>query len=85
MWIRRFDPEGHSHLFTLDGRYADIFGAQSSVESPAGLGGGRRVEVYFGLTADSSEAERAELTIILNVAAAMHRIFRCIHNIRIDR
>ena len=31
-------------------------------------------------------AQRAQLiTIILNVAAAMHHIFRCIHNIRIDR
>jgi len=43
--------------------------------------------VCFGFTADGMEAERAELTaIILNVAATMHHIFRCIHNIRsIDR
>ena len=40
LYIRRFDREGHSHLFTLDARYADIFVAQTSVESPAGLGGG---------------------------------------------
>ena len=39
--------------------------------------------VCFGLTTDSIEAERAELiAIILNVAATMHHIFRCIHNIR---
>ena len=39
--------------------------------------------VCFGLTVDSTEAERAELiAIILNVTATMHHIFRCIHNIR---
>ena len=88
MCIRRFDREGHSHLFTLDARYADIGVAQSSVEIPSGLGGraykGRDVDgpCHYGLTADSTEAERPELiTIILNVAAAMHHIFRCIHNI----
>ena len=39
----------------------------------------------FGLTADSTQAKRAELFgIISNVAAAMH-LFRCIRNIRINR
>ena len=43
-------------------------------------------QVCFGLTADSTEAERAELIEInLNVAAVMHHIFCCIHNIGIDR
>ena len=33
--------------------------------------------VYFGLTTDKTEAEWAELiVIILNVAAVMHHIFR---------
>ena len=37
----------------------------------------------LGLTADSTEAEGAELIAILfNVAATMHHIFRCIHNIQ---
>ena len=37
----------------------------------------------FGLTTESTEAERAELIlIILNVAATIHHIFRCIHSIR---
>ena len=40
----------------------------------------RRDGVCFGLTADSAQAKRAELAIMLNVAAAMHR-FRCNHNI----
>ena len=34
-----FDREGHSHLFTLDARYADIGVAQTSLESTEGLGG----------------------------------------------
>ena len=34
LYIRRFDREGHSHLFTLDARYADFFVAQTSLESP---------------------------------------------------
>ena len=39
----------------------------------------------FWFDPDGTVAERAELiAIILNVSAAMH-IFRCIHNIRIDR
>ena len=39
--------------------------------------------ICFGLTADSMEAERAQLiAIILNVVATMHHIFLCIHNIR---
>ena len=39
LYIRRFDREGHSHLFTLDARYADIGVAQTSLESTEGLGG----------------------------------------------
>ena len=94
MCIRRFYREGHSHLFTLDARYADIGVAQAAVDSLAGLGGrackgtgydvgwrfargGIRTAavnlVCFGLTIDSTEAERAELiAIISSVAAAMH-------------
>ena len=63
LWIRRLDREGHSHLFTFDARYADISVAQSSVD-PGWLRGaglqGRRVLVCFGLTTDSTEAERAD-------------------------
>ena len=105
--IRRFDRDGHSHLFTLDARYADIGVAQAAVESPAGLVGwackgagydvGSRLarggirmapvtQVCNGLTSDSTAAEWAELiAIILDVSAAMHHIFHCIHNIRIER
>ena len=39
LYSRRFDREGHSHLFTLDARYADIGVAQTSVEFPVVLGG----------------------------------------------
>ena len=39
----------------------------------------------FGLTTDSMEGERAEhIAIILNVAATMHHIFSCIHNIQVS-
>jgi hypothetical protein len=49
------------------------------------LSRGRCHSLCFGLTADSTEAERAKLiAIILNVAAVMHYIFRCIRNIRND-
>jgi hypothetical protein len=39
--------------------------------------------VCFGSTTDSMEEDRAELiAIILNVAATLYHIFRCIHNIQ---
>ena len=44
-----------------------------------GMSAAAVIVVCFGLTADSTEVEGAELTaIILNVAATMHQIFRCI-------
>ena len=39
LYIRRLDPEGDSHVFTLDALYADIDFIVTSVESTGGLGG----------------------------------------------
>ena len=89
-YIRRFVPEGDSDLML----YMCTSVSVVSVESPACFGrwaykgwdmmqNKRSCCHYCGLTTDSMEAERADLiTIILNVAATMHRILRCIQNIQ---
>ena len=42
--------------------------------------------VWFDLTIDKMEAERAELiAIIIDVAKMMHHIFRCIHKRHLGR
>ena len=71
---------------SVESRGVDLQGAGYDVRSRFARGGisaAADTVVCFGLTADSTEAERAELiAIILNVTATMHHIFRCIHNIR---
>ena len=67
-------------------RGVGLQGAGYDVGSNFAGGGIRAAGVtlaFFGLTEDSTETEQAELiTIILSVAATMHHIFRCIHNIQ---
>ena len=87
--IRRCESGGHSHMRPMCGHRAAV--DSLDVLRRRGLRGGgiwrsASIRVCYDLTADGTEAERTQLiTIILNVAAVMHLIFRCIHNIRIDR
>ena len=68
----------HLHLYEASGTHHKFARCRISTAAV--------ILVCFGLTADSTQAERAELiVIILNVAAAINHIFRCIHNIHIDR
>ena len=88
MCIRRFDREGHTYSYLMPDMRTSVCRSCSSRISGwfRGEGGGsckgvgydvgwrftRGGIICFGLTADGTEAERAELiAIILNVAAAV--------------